>query len=78
MMNENPQQTTDPNNEKKQQKSLREKTAIYKFAGLHGNKYRGGGVLSNAMIEQYDPSSGCLANRRSWARASTLPLFCSS
>ena len=53
-MNENPQQTTDPNNEKKQQKSLREKTAIYKFAGLHGNKFRGGGVLSNAMIEQYE------------------------
>ena len=35
-------------------KLVREKTGIYKFAGLHGNKFRGGGVLSDAMIEQYE------------------------
>ncbi len=41
-------------NEPKQNKLVREKTGIYKFTGLHGNKYRGGGVLSDAMIEQYE------------------------
>ncbi|KAL7445293.1 hypothetical protein ACHAXM_009767 [Skeletonema potamos] len=40
--------------EPKQDKLLREKAGIYKFTGLHGNKYRGGGVLSDAMIEQYE------------------------
>eukprot|EP00985_Skeletonema_marinoi_P021577 scaffold13312_cov109-Skeletonema_marinoi.AAC.2 len=41
-------------NEPKQNKLVREKTGIYKFTGLHGNKHRGGGVLSDAMIEQYE------------------------
>ena len=41
-------------NEPKQNKLVREKTGIYKFTGLHGNKYRGGGVLSDAMVEQYE------------------------
>ena len=40
--------------ERKQNNLVREKTGIYKFTGLHGNKYRGGGVLSDAMIEQYE------------------------
>lgn len=49
---ENKQASAD--NEPKQSKITREKTGIYKFAGLHGSNYRGGGVLSDAMIEQYE------------------------
>jgi len=47
-------QSSGYNEEPKQDKIVREKTGIYKFTGLHGNKYRGGGVLSDAMIEQYE------------------------
>lgn len=41
-------------NEQRRNNLTREKTGIYKFTGLHGNKYRGGGVLSEKMIEQYE------------------------
>jgi hypothetical protein len=35
-------------------KFVRDKTRIYTFTGHHGNKYRGGGILSDEMIEQYE------------------------